>query len=581
MRCRSSRRTPINGVGGSSRRKRSDDFRRRVKAAGIGPVISHASYLINLASVNPAPPCAVDGGDGRRDRSRRGARPAADVVLHPGAYTVGRARLRVWRQSRRACWNCFGARTRGRTMVLLEHTAGQGTALGATFEQLAAIIDAMKGHRRVGVCLDTCHLLASGYDLCSPEGYASTFRQFGRRGRVRSSEGVSPERLQEAARQPRRSARAHRPGPSRARTVSPDRQRSPFSRAADAARDAEGRGQTDRPDHHGSARRSRISTRSADWLGAGDEPHATAMLASGMPPGFTREQVMAMAALANLELEPAEIELFARQLGDILAYADEVQQVDTTGVPPTASAHTTDHRPRRRAATVARPRRSRSRPRRTRRSMPASSKCLGSLDDRSRLDGQRGARRGAFRCAQRHRRVSRCAGANRCAEPAAERVQHGRRRAGAGASRRDRQRPRSLARRAARRRAGGDQGQHLHARRAHDGLVARFSSASSRRTTRQWSRASKRPARSSSARPTATSSRWARPTRTRRSGRRAIRGRSIGFPAGPAADRPRRSRPGWRRSRSARTPAARSVSRRRSAAWSDSSRPTDACRGMA
>jgi deoxyribonuclease-4 len=65
-------------------------------------------------------------------------------------------------------------------MVLLEHTAGQGTVLGATFEQLAAIIAHMNDHRRVGVCLDTCHLLASGYDLCSTEGYDSTFRQFGR-----------------------------------------------------------------------------------------------------------------------------------------------------------------------------------------------------------------------------------------------------------------------------------------------------------------------------------------------------------------------------------------------------------------
>ena len=65
-------------------------------------------------------------------------------------------------------------------MVLLEQTAGQGTALGATFEQLASIIAKMNDHRRVGVCLDTCHLLASGYDICSPEGYASTFKQFGR-----------------------------------------------------------------------------------------------------------------------------------------------------------------------------------------------------------------------------------------------------------------------------------------------------------------------------------------------------------------------------------------------------------------
>jgi aspartyl-tRNA(Asn)/glutamyl-tRNA(Gln) amidotransferase subunit C len=64
------------------------------------------------------------------------------------------------------------------------------------------------------------------------------------------------------------------------------------------------------------------------------------MLAFDMPSGLTREQVIAVAALANLELEPSEVELFARQLGDILAYADEVQQIDTTGVPPTASIAT-------------------------------------------------------------------------------------------------------------------------------------------------------------------------------------------------------------------------------------------------
>jgi aspartyl-tRNA(Asn)/glutamyl-tRNA(Gln) amidotransferase subunit C len=60
------------------------------------------------------------------------------------------------------------------------------------------------------------------------------------------------------------------------------------------------------------------------------------MLAFVMPAGFTRQQIEAVAALANLELDPTEIELFARQLGDILAYAEQVQQADTTGVPPTA-----------------------------------------------------------------------------------------------------------------------------------------------------------------------------------------------------------------------------------------------------
>jgi deoxyribonuclease-4 len=65
-------------------------------------------------------------------------------------------------------------------MVILEHTAGQGTSLGATFEQLASILAQMGGHRRIGVCLDTCHLLAAGYDIGTPSGYASTFEQFGR-----------------------------------------------------------------------------------------------------------------------------------------------------------------------------------------------------------------------------------------------------------------------------------------------------------------------------------------------------------------------------------------------------------------
>jgi aspartyl-tRNA(Asn)/glutamyl-tRNA(Gln) amidotransferase subunit C len=55
-----------------------------------------------------------------------------------------------------------------------------------------------------------------------------------------------------------------------------------------------------------------------------------------MPAGFTREQVLGVAALANLDLSPLEADLFRQQLANILAYADQVQRVDTTGVPPTA-----------------------------------------------------------------------------------------------------------------------------------------------------------------------------------------------------------------------------------------------------
>src|SRR5438552_1315579 len=62
----------------------------------------------------------------------------------------------------------------------------------------------------------------------------------------------------------------------------------------------------------------------------------TVVLSAFMPPEFTRAQVEAVAALANLQLEPAEVDLFAKQLGDVLAHAEELKQIDTTGVSPTA-----------------------------------------------------------------------------------------------------------------------------------------------------------------------------------------------------------------------------------------------------
>jgi deoxyribonuclease IV len=153
-------------------------FRSKVRAARISPVVSHASYLINLATTDPAlrQMSLAAMGD---ELDRAEALGLLGVVLHPGCYTAGTedAGLTLIAQS---LLELIRARRRGRTMVLLEQTAGQGTSLGYTFEQLAAIIERMKGHTRVGVCLDTCHLLAAGYDLCSAEGYATTFADFGR-----------------------------------------------------------------------------------------------------------------------------------------------------------------------------------------------------------------------------------------------------------------------------------------------------------------------------------------------------------------------------------------------------------------
>jgi deoxyribonuclease-4 len=153
-------------------------FRRLVKQSGITPVVSHASYLINLASANRGLRAqSLEAMGDELDRAE--SLGLLGVVLHPGCYTDG-AEAQGLALIADGLDLLLRDRRRGRTLVILEQTAGQGTALGSTFEPLATIISLIKAERRVGVCLDTCHLLASGYDIASPEGYARTFKEFGR-----------------------------------------------------------------------------------------------------------------------------------------------------------------------------------------------------------------------------------------------------------------------------------------------------------------------------------------------------------------------------------------------------------------
>jgi deoxyribonuclease IV len=154
------------------------DFRTKVQAAEIGPVVSHASYLINLATTSPAlRQQSIEAMGDEMDRAE--ALGLLGVVLHPGCYTQGNEADAPGLIAD-ALVRLLADRAGGRTMVLLEQTAGQGTSIGARFEHLAAILAEADGHPRLGVCLDTCHLLAAGYDVCSAEGYADTFDQFDR-----------------------------------------------------------------------------------------------------------------------------------------------------------------------------------------------------------------------------------------------------------------------------------------------------------------------------------------------------------------------------------------------------------------
>jgi len=153
-------------------------FRKRLDETGITPAVSHASYLINLASANPALRAqSIEALADELDRAH--TLGLLGVVLHPGTCTSGTEddALTLIAEAIRTV---FARQRRRATMVLLEHTAGQGRTVGYRFEHLAAIIERLEHSPRIGVCLGTCHLIASGYDIVSEAGYRTTFDQFER-----------------------------------------------------------------------------------------------------------------------------------------------------------------------------------------------------------------------------------------------------------------------------------------------------------------------------------------------------------------------------------------------------------------
>jgi deoxyribonuclease IV len=152
-------------------------FRAAAEKARLHAVVAHASYLSNVASPNPVLHAQSMLALGEEiDRAERLG--LLGLVMHPGTAPESDGLPRI----AESLTALLSARPGGKTMMLLEHTAGQGNNLGWRFEHLAAILKKMpKGPRtRVGVCLDTCHLLASGYDITSESGYRDTFEQFDR-----------------------------------------------------------------------------------------------------------------------------------------------------------------------------------------------------------------------------------------------------------------------------------------------------------------------------------------------------------------------------------------------------------------
>ncbi len=140
------------------------------------PVVAHGSYLINLCSTNPETleRSLVALAD---ELERCTLLGVPGLVLHPGAHLgageeVGLAGIA------RALDRVFAAHPELTAKVLLENTAGQGTVLGNRFEQLASIIEAVDEPARLGLCFDSCHAFAAGYDLRDDAGYEATLDAF-------------------------------------------------------------------------------------------------------------------------------------------------------------------------------------------------------------------------------------------------------------------------------------------------------------------------------------------------------------------------------------------------------------------
>lgn len=143
---------------------------------GIWPVFAHNTYLVNLASDDPATrersvACTVD----ELERCQRLGLPW--LVIHPGAHTGSGVEQGIERMAA-ALVRVYEKTPDVETMILLETTAGQGTTLGRSAEELARMLDAVDAPERTAVCLDTCHVFAAGYELRDPDGYAGSIEAF-------------------------------------------------------------------------------------------------------------------------------------------------------------------------------------------------------------------------------------------------------------------------------------------------------------------------------------------------------------------------------------------------------------------
>jgi deoxyribonuclease IV len=151
-------------------------FEEARKKTNIQHIASHTSYLINLASPEKKK-YAMSREALKQELIRCAALKIPLVVLHPGSHMESGVEAGIERIAS-AVNGVFDGLPGNPTQLLLETTSGQGFNLGHTFEQLAVIMGKIEHRDRLGVCLDTCHIFAAGYDLRTKAAYQKTMMTF-------------------------------------------------------------------------------------------------------------------------------------------------------------------------------------------------------------------------------------------------------------------------------------------------------------------------------------------------------------------------------------------------------------------
>jgi deoxyribonuclease-4 len=152
---------------------------RQARGQLAWPLLSHTSYLINLGTADPV--ILKKSLAALEDEMVRAETLGLDyVVLHPGAHLGAGVDVGVARAAENL--SQLMERTRGfHARLLLELTAGQGSCLGCSFDELGQLLEQTQGGDRMGVCFDTCHAFAAGYDLATAAGYDDTWDRFAAR----------------------------------------------------------------------------------------------------------------------------------------------------------------------------------------------------------------------------------------------------------------------------------------------------------------------------------------------------------------------------------------------------------------